>query len=188
MTTFWVTQKTYSGFGLWVANNIVLVPVFMLYVLRGIIPDFWSIVIANTLLTVAAVLRLEGIKRFLGTPHGGYLPILIPLVVFSLLSWYTFQQDNILARTVVISAALAYCVFYSAWLLIVHTQPRTKWLNMAVACLFLIIGVIMTVRVFVLLQGAETPALLASTPINEVYYVSCTVARGWPRHVLLDDE
>ncbi|MEJ2700651.1 MAG: hypothetical protein P8Z70_13450, partial [Desulfuromonadales bacterium] len=61
MTGWWMLtnrslQKGFSGFGYLAAGHFGLGISFLLLALRGILPDFISIVIANTLLVLAIIL------------------------------------------------------------------------------------------------------------------------------------
>ena len=69
MLVAWRTQKTYPGFGRWTASKIPHALGWLLISLRGLIPDWASVFVANGLLFLAPVLLYEGIRQFRGKPH-----------------------------------------------------------------------------------------------------------------------
>jgi hypothetical protein len=64
MLMVWLTRKTYPGFGLWTAGTGTFAVAFILLAMRGQIPDVFSILLANVLIVVAAVLYYEGVLSF----------------------------------------------------------------------------------------------------------------------------
>ncbi|MCX6029436.1 MAG: PAS domain-containing sensor histidine kinase [Chloroflexi bacterium] len=166
LALFWRTQKTYPGFGLWVACNAGQAIFYALFTMRDVIPDFWSVVVAYALTTLAMVLRLEGIKRFLGAKRLWLPNFLAPLVVFLLLAFFTFGQDSVFARNLIVTLSLTLILGRSAWLLIVHAERQTRQLFWTLAAIQLVRASVLIARV---VAGIVSPAnlpLFSQTPAN----------------------
>ena len=62
---YWKTQKTYEGFSLWAGASVVVSLAYLLITLRGTIPEFFSIILANLLIILSVLMRLDGMSRFM---------------------------------------------------------------------------------------------------------------------------
>lgn len=98
MGAYWVSQKTYEGFSMWVVSLLTSSLGFFLLSLRGIIPDLLSIPVSNTLLITGIMFRTDSVLRFLWSRpmKPWYYGLTIP--VFLLFSYFTFVQENFLVR------------------------------------------------------------------------------------------
>jgi hypothetical protein len=64
----WRTRRTYAGFSRWILANLLFALSLPLFTLRSAIPDWISVVAANTLVVPASILLLEAIREFRGMP------------------------------------------------------------------------------------------------------------------------
>ncbi len=167
---YWFTQKTYAGFNLWVLATYALTLLYVLYVLRGIAPDFLTIVVANTFGAVAAVLRLEGTRRFLGETRISRLTLAVPIFSFAFLMYFTYVQESILARTGLLAFSIALPVTIAGWRLREQTNRETRVLFSTLAVLFYLQGAMLLVRFVVWVLWPENRDLFAATPINVTYF------------------
>jgi diguanylate cyclase (GGDEF)-like protein len=101
----WRTRKTFSGFGLWTLASVVIASSFVLLGLRGAIPDFFSVVIANLLQIVGAILIFMGIRKYLDEPYHDYLNYLLAAVVMGFLVYFLYVHNDVNARILVVSCA-----------------------------------------------------------------------------------
>ncbi len=62
----WGTRRTYPGFGRWTLGNLFIIFSLLFVGLGGIAPDWMTVVLGNSLGFVAAILFLEGIRKFRG--------------------------------------------------------------------------------------------------------------------------
>ncbi|MFZ4856244.1 MAG: ATP-binding protein [Desulfuromonadaceae bacterium] len=110
-----VTRKTYPGFDVWLAGTALwFVGAVFNFLLRGVVPPFWVVVVGNGLMQALPVLFLDGINRFYGIPGRWWrTPLNVALLAISLVPLYYFSSitENISARSVVIS--VCYAVLYS---------------------------------------------------------------------------
>jgi diguanylate cyclase (GGDEF)-like protein len=120
MTGWWMLtnrslQKGFSGFGYLAAGHFGLGISFLLLALRGILPDFISIVIANTLLVLAIILAFMGIQAFRRVEVKGALLCLLGLLVmigacFHFTYVHPSLKDRLLFGDFVLILLLSLCV------------------------------------------------------------------------------
>lgn len=86
------------------AGSIVIAAALFGLILRGIIPDFLSVVIANTLLMLGFVLLMKGCQRFCGqsTRIPWWIAALLVLQFASLL-WNTYRIADLNFRVVIVA-------------------------------------------------------------------------------------
>ncbi|OPX65366.1 MULTISPECIES: PAS domain S-box protein [unclassified Methanoregula] len=106
LLVYWKTQKTYDGFSIWAGATAVVSCAYLFITLRGIIAPAVSIVLANTLVVLSVLLRMDSIHRFIRGQK--ILPMayaaLVP--VFFLILYYTYVSDSVALRGLVISAVI----------------------------------------------------------------------------------
>jgi len=77
-------RKRYAGISFWLADYVLQTAGQMLIFMRGIIPDFISMVISNTLIISGILLFYLGLRRFFGVrgrqaPYYLYIPVFMAL-------------------------------------------------------------------------------------------------------------
>lgn len=107
MIFVWRTNKTYSGFGWWTLANLAGILGFLLLGLRAQLPDFLSIVIANTVAVGSMGLTLVGTRRFLGRSGSGIFVIVALVVHAAALAWFTYIDPDTILRIYVSSGLSA---------------------------------------------------------------------------------
>lgn len=103
---------------------------YILLGLRGIIPDFVSIVIANPLLTLGYGHLYLGFRRHYGLPLGRRWDIYAAGLTAILFFVFTYVQPSLSSKIVSISLILAALGFASAWLCSpqsLRVRPPTDW-------------------------------------------------------------
>jgi len=133
-------QSGRPGVAEWIAANLAVVIYLPLLGLRGLIPDWISIVVANTLLAASLACYYAGCARFLGqTPHWPRLFAGCALLCLALCFW-RYQSDNLALRVVAVSLFSALMCVATAVLLLRHrpvTRHRASYrLTAALALLF----------------------------------------------------
>ena len=100
------TRRTYPGFDLWAAGNAGFTAAFLLIILRGIIPDIFSVVAANAIMMLAALLFSEGIRIFRGRGFRKGLCAALFITIVALQSYFTFVNNDIEVRIIIVSILL----------------------------------------------------------------------------------
>ncbi|HEV8593163.1 MAG TPA: hypothetical protein VGQ55_13740, partial [Pyrinomonadaceae bacterium] len=89
-----LTQRTYPGFGLWTVGNLLAAIGFFLLGLRGVIPDFLSIIVGNFCAFVHLIFSLEGIRRFLGLSGVRNFSMAATGVLLGTMAYFSYVENN----------------------------------------------------------------------------------------------
>jgi PAS domain S-box-containing protein len=110
----------YRAVVLWALASCVNAAGFMLYALRGAIPDAGSVLAANGALFTAIALNLAGINRFLGRPRPGkeWIAAGLAATAVAALVPFTYRAPDLAARTVIVNLALGSLNGLCAWSLL----------------------------------------------------------------------
>lgn len=103
--------------GAWGIAMLVLAAGMLGLALRGAIPDWISIALANTTVVAALVLALRSLRRFLGSAPRDLLGWGLTGALFAYLLLYSVVWPSNVARTVAISTAVAIVAMRAALLL-----------------------------------------------------------------------
>ena len=138
MAFIWSTRKTYPGFGLWTIGNATFAVAFLLIFLRGIIPDVLTILVANILIMIAAVLYYEGVLRFRQLASRKVISTVLIVLMAVTIFYFRFVENLIEVRIIAASFLLTVIYGLVAWSLLYHipsSQRTSHWLT---GCIFAI--------------------------------------------------
>ncbi len=126
MALLWLqNRQRFAGIGFWLGNYVAIFTGFVLVALRGVAPDFLSIVIANALIVGGVLLLYIGLERFVGQPSS-HLHDYLLLAVFVLVhAYFTFLHPSLLARNINVSVGLFIFAFEIVWLIFRRLDPDT---------------------------------------------------------------
>lgn len=119
-------RKVYRGFFYWLTAIMIIGLGFLLLVLRGIIPDLLSVVVANLVVTYGGILVYEGFQIFFkrgGRNH--YLYGLLGLYTLVLV-YFTYAQPDINTRIMVSSAVSFILNLMIGYILFFHSPLRLR--------------------------------------------------------------
>jgi diguanylate cyclase (GGDEF)-like protein len=161
MLIAWRTQKTYPGFGRWTASKLPHALGWLLVGLRGVIPDWASVFVANGLLFLAPLLLYEGIRQFRGKPHHSILHYVLMGFLLAAFIYFTWLHPDVNARLLVITICTALVIGRCAYALFVDVPPELRPAFWFTAVMFGLYDVVLVLRV---VTAASLPAL--QTPFN----------------------
>jgi len=174
MVTVWRARKVSNGFGLWTIASVTMAVSLLLLSLRGLISDFFTVVLCDTLAVVAAVLIYEGIQQFYDHKHEEFINyILIGLQTLSCL-YFLYIQNNPTVRILVVSACLTIIGLRCAASLIISPPGelrRSSWFTGWVLVLFSVIQLIRGTYVY-LLPASAAPF---TTDFVTTFYFAATI-------------
>jgi len=108
------------GLGEWAAAPALIFVSLVLLAARGVIPQFFSVIVANMLLLSGLSLFHFGTQRFLGLPTSIRLWIGVVLLPMPILAWYTFVEPHYGMRVLLISFLMTVLTTSNALLLARH--------------------------------------------------------------------
>jgi len=119
VTLLWLqNRQRFAGLGLWLADFAMQTVALLLIALRGVVPDWMSMIASNTLLIGGTILLYIGLEHFvghLGTQVHNYALLAVFIVVQA---YFVFLQPNLAARNINISVGVLAICFQCAWLML----------------------------------------------------------------------
>ncbi|VVE29775.1 MULTISPECIES: GGDEF domain-containing protein [Pandoraea] len=157
-----------AGIREWCLANVAVLIALPLFALRGVVPDFLSIPVANIALAGGLLSYYAGCARFLGQPtHWRVLGASLGVLATAILFWF-YGTDNPQMRVIFVSAYHTTMLLAIAQLIARHIPPRRHpynyWLTAGLATVFAI-GHAVRGAVFGL-TPAPGPELFAPTAFN----------------------
>jgi diguanylate cyclase (GGDEF)-like protein len=146
MILSFLTRKTYPGFGLWTAGNATFTVGFFFVSLRNLIPDIFTVVLANVLLLTAAICFLEGTRLFRGKTIHKIFSVSLIVVYTVFQSYYTFVNNDIGVRIIVISLLMAVIYGLVALELLRNVLPDLRFPYWLTGSLFAFYSIFMFAR------------------------------------------
>jgi len=116
LAILWRQNRGQPGMGFWLADFTLQFVGLLLVVLRGAIPDFFSMVVANLCIVGGTLLLLIGLERFAGRPSPQRINYLILAVFAGIHTYFTVVQPSLQARNVNFSLGLAVFCLQGVWL------------------------------------------------------------------------
>ncbi len=148
-------RKRVSGTSFWVFVFICQTLALSLIILRGSIPDWASIVMANTLLLAGALLAYMGLLRFVGEKSAQVHNYVILAVLSLVHAYYGLVQPDLTARILNSSIGLLIFSSQSAWLMLYRVPPAIRPLTRGVGVVFGLYCLVSIIRIAGFFSGAQ---------------------------------
>ena len=114
------------GILFWAFGGFIISGSLILLSLQGILPDFVTVVFANTAIIYGFGMTLSGMRVFLGRGSMLKTTLTAPLALVPLLSWYLVIQPSLAVRTIICSIAIAFFSGAIAYELLRETRGAGK--------------------------------------------------------------
>lgn len=157
----------------WAIATFIQSVFWLLLCFRDIIPDFFSIVVSNTLMLLALVIYFQVLVKLNNLKFNSYWTYLLVVSCFFVLIYFTEIQPNYEIRVIIMSVLVALVMFACSYLLLRYrikkNLPKAFAGYMLVFC-----GTLMLVCVFVIVMpsSGHNNYLLAINDFNNILYVS----------------
>jgi hypothetical protein len=176
----WRTRRTYPGFGRWTLGNLLGTLCLALLSMRGVAPDWISIVLANASALGAAVLFFQGIRKFRGLRLLWWPECLTAILGLAAVIYFRFVSDAISVRTVAWSVALG-GFSLACGITLLREMPSGHRFSMTLTgIVFMMYGVVHLLRGFYNYMYAPNPSLFAPSAINAMLFAGAGLgAVGW---------
>lgn len=145
-------QKTYPGFGLWVASTFLIAAGYLSSLIRLAGPVYLSIVLNNLLFSLGALTRLCGVARFLEERKlPSAICILVPLAEVAAVSYFYLADDWFAMRVFILTLVLCATALAASYLLLKNSMSRKNLLYRAMGWLCLGFAIVFMARALLLL-------------------------------------
>ena len=176
----WRTRRTYPGFERWMLGNCGACLSLAALAVRGLVPDWLSVVVANGGAFAGVVLLLEGNREFLHLPAA--CPPARILAGLGMLAqvYFVVGADDIGVRIMVASICIGLLTTASAVTLFRGMRPSGR-LGFLFAGLFFLANAFCNFgRAIATWIAWPAPDLFASTLVNQVYFGGTAITViGW---------
>ncbi len=163
MSSLWLQyRRRITATGFWLAGLIVAFLSMLLLALRGTIPDFLSIVIANGLIITGFILIGTGVERYAGqTLSQRHNYILLAVFIFAQ-GYFTYSQPSLLARKINVSLVILIICSQYAWFIMRRVDAEMRRTTMIAGLVFTTYSLVSVVRIYLDLSGPPESGLLQS--------------------------
>ena len=168
---FWRSQKTHDGFRPWMLSLLVTSCGYFLYLLGGSVPVLLSTMVANLLITLSVMMRLDSTGRYFRSRAlpGTVYCILIPAAL--LLLWFTFLVDSVVIRGVIIGLLIVPSFLATALIAIRSREPETRSLRYSFAASLLVTALRWTASVIIAVLIPGDHSLAGPDPFNPIFFI-----------------
>ncbi len=171
----WGTRRTYPGFAHWTFANMARAVSLLLFGLRGEISDLMTLVAANAVADLAAVLYLDGIRAFRGWKPFWPLRWAAMLELVAVL-YFRYGMDNLNARVAIACLFWGTCATLCT-ISLLREMPRGRRFGLVfTSATFALGATAQLVRGIQAVTGPPVMGLFATTPINTFYYLVMVLA------------
>jgi PAS domain S-box-containing protein len=148
MTVVWYQNRKYfAGLSFWLADLVLQAGGALLIVLRGAVPDFVSMVVANTMILAGVVIIYIGLERFVGQ-HSSQIHNYVLLAVFvPVATYFTLAQPSLEVRSAIISLMTVVFTFQCCWLLLRRVTPDMRRTTRFVGIVFAGYALVAVIRI-----------------------------------------
>lgn len=163
MTALWrQSKKHFDGLSFWALDCAMQTTGLLLILLRGIIPDWVSVLFANTLVITGSFLGLIGLSRFIGQRvflKGNLIYIGLALLLHA---YFSVIRPDLTLRSINLTIALAVICFQCAHLMLKRANATKRTFTSWVGLTFVLYTMVFAARI----------AWLASHPLQRINYLS----------------
>jgi PAS domain S-box-containing protein len=130
-------RSRFAGVSLWLAFYLLQTAGMLLVALRGLVPDWLSIVTAQLFTVGGAFIFLTGLGRFLGRPAPRWPNVILISVFTALMIRFTAAAPDIRIRTLLLFSVLLIVALQGAWMMLKRRPEALREAARPVGFLFL---------------------------------------------------
>jgi signal transduction histidine kinase len=173
---YWKTQKTYDGFALWAVSLLFQSLAYLLFMLRGDVPDLLSIPVANVLSMIAMIMRIDAIRRFIWAKPlpVRYYTLLVP--IFITYCYYTFILDSMILRAFISTIFIAPCLIIAGILSIISRERENRIIRYLFATVLIIPSLVLLSRLAAWLVMPGEYSIFSTDAFNIAFFVIAMIA------------
>ncbi|MBF0120914.1 MAG: response regulator [Desulfobacterales bacterium] len=158
----WIqNRKRFAGTSYWLIDFIFQTAAVFLVILRGSIPDWISMVLANTMVVTGALSGYIGLTLFVGKKSTQIHNYILLAVFVAIHSYFLFIQPNLSVRNLNLSFALLIVCSQCVWLMLGRVEHGLLRITRGVGLVFSFYCMVSIFRIFVIWDGPH--------PINDFF-------------------
>ncbi|MDP4209722.1 MAG: GAF domain-containing protein [Bacteroidota bacterium] len=157
-------QKYITDVSYWVIANFLMAGSYLLFGLRGIIPDLFSIVFANTFSYLVIISRYYGFKNMFNKKvvKSEYIFFSIFLIILMLhLSYFTFIDNNIYYRTIFARAGFSFLAIVLGIFMLRGTPKNERFVGQVASFCYFIFAILSIPYILSWVYNTEYRSLFA---------------------------
>lgn len=155
-------RRRFPVVGFWLAGFITHFFAILLLVLRGVVPDFASIIISNALMPVSLLLVCIGVERYAGIKGRQYLNDILLAAFILAQGYFTYAEPSLLARKLNLSVVLFLICSQSVWRILHLKDVGMEQIIKPMSIVIAAYGVVSVARIFIDLTTPSGSDLLLS--------------------------
>jgi PAS domain S-box-containing protein len=169
--SFWKTQKTYDGFKTWMLSLLIISCGYFLFMINGSVPVLLSTTVADLLIALAVMMRLDSIRRYFSLRS--LSPIIYSTLIPSalLFLYFTFRVDSVVIRGVIIGLLIVPCFLATSFIAIRFREPETRSLRYGFAAALFVTALLWAVITVVAIITPGDHSLSGPDPINPIFFI-----------------
>ncbi|MEI6531062.1 MAG: ATP-binding protein, partial [bacterium] len=137
----------FAGISFWLVDMILQAGGSALIVLRGLVPDFISMTLANAMIQAGALIIFIGLERFTGK-RGWQIHNYVLLAAFIAVSaYYGLVQPDLRAREIALSVTSMIYTFQCCWLLLRRADPGMRRITRLTGIVFAVYAAFSLARI-----------------------------------------
>jgi PAS domain S-box-containing protein len=127
MAVVWYqNRKHFAGLSFWLADLVLQAGGALLIVLRGAVPDFVSMVVANTMILAGIVIIYIGLERFVGKRSSQIHNYVLLAIFVPVATYFALIQPDLEIRNLTISIMTAIFTAQCYWLMMYRVPPDMR--------------------------------------------------------------
>ncbi|QYK01622.1 diguanylate cyclase domain-containing protein [Shewanella psychrotolerans] len=178
LISLWRAQNKRNGSGFWASGMSCIALASVLLFGRGSLPEFLSLVIANTFYVVGFLLIYRGIRIFTGREPLGLFDISFPLLMSLLFCYFYYIDNNLNIRIAVLSAAFFIICTMVVKTLLAEKDAPWRTAGYAVAFMFGLFGLSHGSRGIIALFSASYTGFLDPSVTSSIVLLSSVFIIG----------
>lgn len=172
MILYQTQRKTYRGFRSWVWAQGMFALAYLAFGTRDILPDIFSIVLGNGMALTGFFFARQGFRKFFDRqPYTQRDNIIIPVFAILLLTLFTFQQNRVDIRMIVVGLSVAWMSFRIAYELFTGIPVEMRGGAWVGAVIFALAGIIALFRGITAMMHPEQVSFFSPTLTNISIYI-----------------
>jgi signal transduction histidine kinase len=177
MVIFWRVHRSTPGLAQWTLGTVLIGLAVLIGALRGFIPDFFAIIVANVLGFFSAAAYWNGIRAFAGRPMRWTAPVLVTLGLAAFQAHHTYLVNDILDRVIALSFVYTAACLLCAYELVRGPMRTIRGPAMLATALFVAVASTFLYRAISTIVSPPEPDLFVSSPAQTLHFLVSLIGK-----------